>query len=62
MVRPMQQIVDNVENVKMVSGSESYHFARNYYLSVQYQAKLGVPGAQTIYEELKKLFEIKTDE
>lgn len=62
MVRPLQQIIDNLENAKMVSGSEAYHFARNYYLSVQHQAKLGVPGAQTIYEDLKRLFEFKSNE
>lgn len=59
MVRPLQQIVDNLQNTKMVSGSEAYHFARNYYLSVQYHAKLGVPGAQTIYNDLRPLFEAK---
>lgn len=61
-VRPLQQIIDNLQNSRMVSGSEAFHFARNYYLSVQYHAKMGVPGAQTIYEELKRLYEIKSDE
>ena len=31
MVRPIRQITDNMENSMMVSGSEAYHFARNYY-------------------------------
>ena len=59
MVRPMKQIVDNVENVKMVSGSEAYQFSLNFYKNVQHQAKMGVPGAQTIYDDLRPLFEAK---
>ncbi len=62
MVRPLEQIVDGLVNSMMVSGSESYHFARNYYQTVQFNAKMGVPGAQTIYEDLKKLYEIKEDD
>lgn len=59
MVRPLQQIIDNLENSMMVSGSEAYHFARNFYQSVQFNAKMGVPGAQTIYDDLRPLFEAK---
>lgn len=59
MIRPIRQIVDNVENVKMVSGSEAYQFSLNYYKNVQHQAKMGVPGAQTIYDDLRPLFEAK---
>lgn len=62
MVRPLQQIIDNLENSKMVSGSESYQFALTYYKNVQHNAKMGVPGAQTIYEDLRRLFENKTTE
>jgi len=61
-IRPIQQIIDNLKNVKMVSGSESYYFALTYYQTVQFQAKMGVPGAQTIYEDLRRLFENKTTE
>ncbi len=58
-VRPLRQIVDNLESSMMVSGSEAYDFARNYYKAVQFQAKMGVPGAQTIYDDLRPLFESK---
>lgn len=60
MIRPMRRLLDNLENSMMVSGSESYDFARAYYKSVQYNAKTGVPGAQTIYDDLRPLFEAKT--
>ena len=59
MVRPLQQIIDNLLNAKMVSGSEAYQFALFYYKNVQHNAKMGVPGAQTIYDDLRPLFEAK---
>ena len=59
MVRPLRQIIDNLENSMMVSGSEAWDFARNYYKAVQFNARMGVPGAQTIYDDLRPLFEQK---
>jgi hypothetical protein len=60
MSRPLRQILDKLETSMMVAGSEAYDTARNYYKTVQFQAKMGVPGAQTIYEDLRQLFEVKT--
>lgn len=60
LARPLKQIIDNLENSMMVSGSEAYEAARNYYKSVQFQAKMGVPGAQTIFDDLRRLFETKS--
>jgi hypothetical protein len=62
MVRPLRQILDNMENSMYVSGSESYLFALNYYKTVQFNAKMGVPGAQTILDDLRPLFEGKEPE
>lgn len=56
-VRPMWIVVDNVENAMYVCGNEAGQFARNYYSSVQYNAKMGVPGAQAIYDDLRVFFE-----
>jgi hypothetical protein len=56
-VRPLRQVVDNLENSMMVCGSEAWEFARAYYKSVQYHAKMGVPGAQAIYDDLRQRFE-----
>ena len=60
LVRPLRQILDNMENSMAVCGSEAWDFARNYYKSVQFQARMGVPGAQTIYDDLRPLFEAKS--
>ncbi|CAN5473259.1 hypothetical protein BH10ACI1_BH10ACI1_23500 [soil metagenome] len=58
--RPVRQIADNLENTMTVSGSEAYDAARDYYKTVKFHAEMGTPGAQTIYEDLKRLYEIKS--
>lgn len=58
-VRPMRQVLDGLENSMYVSGSEAYEFARDYYKMVKHAAEMGVPGAQTIYDDLRVLFEAK---
>ncbi len=60
MARPIRIILENLENAMMVAGSEAWYAALNYYRSVQYHAKMGVPGAQTILDELRPLFEQRT--
>lgn len=60
-LRPLKQIVDNLEKSMQVSGSEAYDFARSYYKAIQYNAKMGVPGAQTILDDLRPLFEAKNN-
>ena len=59
MLRPLRQVLDNLENTAAVSGSEAWEFAREYYKTVQFNAKMGVPGAQAIYDDLRPLFEAK---
>ncbi len=59
MVRPVRQTLENLENTMAVSGSEAYQSARDYYKMVQLNAKLGVPGAQAIYDDLRQLFDLK---
>lgn len=61
LIRPMRVVIDNMETTMQVSGSEAWDFARAYYKTVQFQAKMGVPGAQTIYDDLRPLFEAKTN-
>lgn len=60
LARPLRQILDNLENSMMVAGSEAWYAALSYYRSVQYHAKMGVPGAQTILDELRPLFEARS--
>lgn len=57
MARPLRQILEGIETSMAVAGSEAYFAARDYYKQVQLNAKMGVPGAQAIYEDLRQLFE-----
>ena len=60
MVRPLRQILDNLENTMYVTGSEAFDAARDYYKTVKFHAQMGTPGAQTIYDDLRHLFELKS--
>lgn len=60
-VRPLLQLVGNLEDTTILSGSDAYEVARAYYKSVQQGAKMNVPDAQAIYEDLKPRFEIKVN-
>lgn len=62
LVRPLRQILGNLETSMAVAGSEAWSAARAYYKMVQLNAKMGVPGAQAVYDDLKILFESKTAE
>jgi len=43
-----------------VAGSEAYIAALAFYKSVKVAATMNVPGAQEIYDDLSKRFEIST--
>lgn len=62
LVRPLRQILGNLETSMSVAGSEAWSAARAYYKMVQLNAKMGVPGAQAVYDDLRVLFESKTAE
>ena len=53
----LQPMCDNVNDTGMLSGSEAYIAALTYYNSVKHAAKMSVPSAKGIYEDLKKRFE-----
>ena len=55
-LRPLQQLMQNLDDTTTEAGSESYTAALTYYNSVKQAAKLSVPGSKTIYEDLKKRF------
>jgi hypothetical protein len=48
---------DNLNDTIMLAGSEAYVAALAYYNSVKQAAKMNVPNAKTVYEDLKKRFE-----
>ena len=51
-----RQFYEMIDDLVMLSGSEAYHWARLFYQSVKMAKEQGVPGAQAIYEELRKRF------
>jgi hypothetical protein len=48
--------VDLLQDTMLVSGSEAYTAALTYYNYIKGAAKAGVPGAQTIYDDLSARF------
>jgi hypothetical protein len=58
-LRPVLQLVGNLEDTTILSGADAYDVGRAYYKSVQQAANMNVPNASTIYEDLKPRFELK---
>jgi hypothetical protein len=57
LLRTVDQLEDNLSDTAMMAGSEAYVAALSYYNSVKMAAKMNVPGAKAIYEDLRKRFE-----
>ena len=55
-LNPLLGVTSNLEDSKMVSGSESYISALAYYNSVKLAAKMDIPDAKPIYDDLKQRF------
>lgn len=51
------QLSDEFSDTVMMAGSEAYATALAYYNAVKMAARMNVPGAKAIYEELRKRFE-----
>ncbi len=54
--RTLSRLNDNVEDTIMLAGSEAYSAALTFYNSVKQATKMNVPGAKTIYDDLKQRF------
>ncbi|NVK53087.1 MAG: hypothetical protein HWD85_09145 [Flavobacteriaceae bacterium] len=57
LLRLCTQIQDTLSDTTMLAGSEAYISALSYYNSVKQAAKVNVPDAKAIYEDLRKRFE-----
>jgi len=57
MFHPLTGTVSNLNDTILVEGSDSFKESLKYYDSVKISAKNDVPGAKTIYEDLRKRFE-----
>jgi hypothetical protein len=55
--RTVKAVHDGLDDTVMEAGGESYINALGYYNSVKQAAKMDVPGAKSIYEDLSKRFE-----
>jgi len=55
--QPLSQLVTNLDDTIMLSGSEAYSAALTYYRSVQGAAKVAVAGSKTIEADLSARFE-----
>ncbi|MCD4795270.1 MAG: hypothetical protein K8R54_18710 [Bacteroidales bacterium] len=56
---PINQLASMLNDSMLLTGSEAYVTALAYYKSVKSAAKLNIPGAKEIYEELRKRFKGK---
>jgi len=55
-LNPIKQIGSNLDDSVMVCGSEAFVSALSYYNSVKMAAKMDIPNAKPIYDDLKKRF------
>ena len=56
--RLLEQIYGNIQDTSMLAGSEADGFARAYYGAVGQAAKLGIPNAQAIYDDLSERYDV----
>ena len=54
--RPLLQLIEQLDDSIMLSGSEAYIASLAYYNSVKMATRMNVPNAKPIYDDLKKRF------
>lgn len=57
LVQLVGQLYEKLRDTQMMAGSEAYISALAFYRMVEAAAKAGLPGADTVYEQLKQRFE-----
>ena len=58
--RTVQQLYNGLDDTAMEAGAESYVTALSYYNAVKQAAKMNIPGAKSIYDDLRKRFQKNT--
>lgn len=53
-----KQLADEFSDTMMLAGSEAYTMALTYYHSAKMAARMNVPGAKAVFEDLRKRFEV----
>lgn len=56
LLNPLSQLCRNLEDTTILSGSEAYQSALTYYNNVKQAAKMNVPSAKNIADDLGKRF------
>lgn len=56
MLNPLSGVTSKLDDSKMIAGGEAYVSALAYYNSVKLAAKMDIPDAKHIYEDLKQRF------
>ncbi len=54
--RPLLQLMQQLDDSIMLSGSEAYVASLAYYNSVKIGSRMNIPNAKAIYDDLKKRF------
>ncbi len=57
LVQLVGQLYEKLRDTQMLAGSEAYISALAFYRMVEAAAKAGLPGADTVYEQLRQRFE-----
>lgn len=57
LLREIRMLYDKLDDTTMEAGAESYVCTLSYYNSVKMAAKMDIPGAKAILEDLRKRFE-----
>ena len=56
-LRKLQQLASKLDDTLFMCGAEAYAASRQYYQSVKMAMDQNVPGAKTVYEDLRRQFE-----
>ncbi|WP_321375541.1 hypothetical protein [uncultured Draconibacterium sp.] len=56
LLRISKQLTNGLDDSALKTGGDSFTNALNYYNSVRQASRINVPGAKSIYEDLKKRF------
>jgi hypothetical protein len=56
LLNSISQLYENLSNTVMVAGSEAYQTSLTFYKNIKIAAEQDVPGAASIYEELRARF------
>ena len=55
-LKPLQQLVEKLDDTTMLAGSEAYTAALVFYTAVKGAEKAGVPGVKTVSDDLQARF------